>query len=75
MSLPRYKAKRDASEPAIVKALEGMGCSVWRMDTPCDLLVGFAGKNHLAECKSSSSTILGAVKPSGYCVIWTMLRR
>jgi hypothetical protein len=52
MSLPRFKAKRDASEKAIVKALEGMGCSVWRMDTPADLLVGFMGRNHICECKS-----------------------
>jgi hypothetical protein len=52
VSLPRYKAKRDASEKAIVKALEGMGCSVWRMDTPCDLLIGFLGRNILAEVKT-----------------------
>lgn len=34
----RYDAKRDASEPKIVEALEAAGCIVYRQ-LPCDLLV------------------------------------
>jgi hypothetical protein len=52
VSLPRYKAKRDASEPAIVKALEGMGVFVWRLDTPVDLLCIYRGRVFLCEVKS-----------------------
>jgi hypothetical protein len=33
----RYDAKRDANEPDIVDALEGIGCQVWR-ELPVDLL-------------------------------------
>jgi hypothetical protein len=52
LSLPRFKAKRDASEPAIVKALEGMGVFVWRLDLPVDLLLIFRGRVLLAEVKT-----------------------
>jgi len=48
----RRAAKRDLSEPAIVKALEQAGVSVWRMDQPVDLLLGYRGKTVLAECKT-----------------------
>jgi Holliday junction resolvase len=53
MSLPRYAAKRDVSEPEIVSALEQCGFSVERLDKPVDLLVGFRGRMWLIECKSS----------------------
>lgn len=49
--IPR-RAKRDASEPEIVTALEQCGFSVVRQDKPTDLLVGFRGKCWLIECKS-----------------------
>lgn len=52
MSLPRYAAKRDVSEPEIVAALEQCGFSVERMDKPVDLLVGFRGRTWVVECKS-----------------------
>lgn len=52
MSLNRYAKKRDISEPEIVTALIGCGFSVERIDTPCDLLVGFRGRTFLVECKS-----------------------
>ena len=35
-----YKRARDANEPEIVEALEKHGATVWRLDTPVDLLVG-----------------------------------
>lgn len=50
----RYAARRDASEPAIVNLLKGLGFGVCRMDRPVDLLVSFRGKNYLIECKSGS---------------------
>jgi len=51
MVMPRHKPKRDASEPEIVQTLQALGCSVYRLDTPVDLLVGYRGATHLAECK------------------------
>ena len=51
--IPR-KAKRDASEPEIVSALQQCGFSVERMDKPVDLLVGFRGRTWLVECKSGT---------------------
>lgn len=51
MSLNRYAKRRDASEPAIVAALEKIGCGVIRLDE-IDLLVGYRGRNVLIECKS-----------------------
>jgi hypothetical protein len=52
MSLPRFKAKRDASEKAIVKALECMGVFVWRLDTPVDLLCIYRREVFLVEIKT-----------------------
>ena len=52
MTIHRRAAKRDMSEPEIVTALQQAGATVVRMDTPCDLLVGFKGQNLLAECKT-----------------------
>jgi hypothetical protein len=36
----RYRQRKDANQPEIVQALEAIGCSVWVMHQPCDLLVG-----------------------------------
>jgi len=47
-----YKNKRDASEPAIIAALESAGALVERMDKPCDLLVRVAGRTFLCEVKT-----------------------
>lgn len=52
MSLKRYAAKRDISEPEIVTILEGVGMSVVRLDKPLDLLCGYRGKTYLVECKT-----------------------
>jgi len=51
MSLHRYDAKRDANEPEIVKALEDKGLSVYRLNQPLDLLVGYNKRNYLVEVK------------------------
>lgn len=55
MSLARRAAKRDSSEPEIVATLEQCGFTVFRMNEPCDLLVGFRGKNFLVECKTDGT--------------------
>ena len=46
-----HRGQRDANEPDIVLALEQVGATVVRMDDPCDLLVGFRGRNYLFEVK------------------------
>jgi hypothetical protein len=51
MSLHRYDAKRDANEPEIVKAFQSKGISVYRLDRPLDLLLGYNKKNYLVEVK------------------------
>ncbi len=55
MSLPRYAQRRDANEPAIVRALEDIGCQVQRMGQPCDLLVRWRGVLHLLEIDNPES--------------------
>lgn len=57
-------AHRDASEPAIIKALRAVGASVWPIsgkDVP-DLLVGYKGLTYLLEVKSN----LTNTKKDGY---------
>ncbi len=48
----RRAAKRDMSEQCIVTVLRQLSMSVYRLDQPTDLLVGFRGVTHLVECKS-----------------------
>ena len=50
--MKRYAMARDENEPEIVKALESCGCAVFRLDTPCDLLVARGGVNILIEVKN-----------------------
>jgi len=52
MALSRYGNKRDANESHIFKALESIGCSVFRLDVPCDLLCGYRGRTYLLEVKN-----------------------
>jgi hypothetical protein len=37
--LRKYNAKRDANEGSIVRVFQDMGCLVFRLDRPADLLV------------------------------------
>lgn len=53
MSLARFAKKRDSAEPAIAKALEAVGCKVWKLDRPFDLLVGLGGRFVVLEVKSN----------------------
>lgn len=54
VTFSRRQAKRDASEPEIIRALERCGFSVFRLNQPVDLLVGYRGKTWLVECKSGN---------------------
>ena len=51
MSIPRY-AKRDIAEPEIIKALRLCGVTVYKIDLPVDLILGFRGRTYLCEVKS-----------------------
>lgn len=51
MSIHRRAAKRDANEPAIVEALEGMGAVVERTSKPLDLVVLVGSVIALADVK------------------------
>lgn len=44
--------KRDENESTIVDYLRKCGLSVYRLDQPLDLLIGFKGKTYLAEVKN-----------------------
>lgn len=59
MSLNRYAAKRDSSEPGIVEYLRIRGALVERVSgfrTP-DLLVGWCGRWLLMECKTEKAKL------------------
>lgn len=51
MSINRYDTKRDANEKPIVQMMRVMGATVYPLDQPLDLLVGWRGKTYLAEVK------------------------
>ena len=57
MKYKGYNAKRDANEPEIIAALEAIGCEVFRLDKPLDLLVGYRGKNWLIEVKTKKGRL------------------
>ena len=54
MSIHRRAARRDYSEPGIVRALTALGCSVQPLSGRgvCDLMVGLNGKTGLIEAKA-----------------------
>ena len=49
------RTRRDANETEIVQDLRKIGCSVFYLDNPVDLLVGHHGKNFLMEIKDPSN--------------------
>ena len=51
VSLNRYAKRRDANESEIVDALTAAGYDVLRIDTPCDLVVGWQAHNIFLEVK------------------------
>lgn len=48
----RRAARVDATQEQIVSALRAAGARVWVIGLPVDLLVGYAGRLMLMECKS-----------------------
>jgi hypothetical protein len=52
MSIKRWSTRKDASQRAIVEALEAVGCEVWIIERPCDLLTNFRGRWLPIECKT-----------------------
>jgi len=62
MSIHRYNARRDASEPAIVEYLQARGALVERVSARAlpDLLVGWCGRWILLEVKTGDA----GLKPS-----------
>jgi Holliday junction resolvase len=52
MSLARFAKRRDAAERDIVNALERVGCLVYRLDVPADLLVWWRERWYLLEVKT-----------------------
>lgn len=48
----RRAARVDATQGEIVAALRHIGADVWIIGLPVDLLVGYAGKTLLIECKT-----------------------
>jgi len=51
MALTRHANTRDGNEKNIVDALRQIGATIIRLDQPCDLLVGYRGRNYLIEVK------------------------
>ena len=56
MTLNRYATRRDENEKEIVAALESIGCTVYRLDAPVDLIVGYRARNILLEVKDGKKT-------------------
>jgi len=51
VALARFANTRDANESEIFDAWRRVGASVYRLDEPCDAIVGYRGKTFLAEIK------------------------
>ncbi len=50
----RYRQRKDRNQSEIVKALESIGCDVYVLHTPCDLLVCVGSRNLLLEVKDGA---------------------
>ena len=48
----RRAARRDENEKSIVEALRAVGATVYYLDEPCDLLIGYNGQTVLMELKN-----------------------
>jgi hypothetical protein len=51
----RKAARRDVGEKEIVEALRTRGATVYYLDDPCDLLIGYNNKTMLMEVKNPNS--------------------
>ena len=54
--MKKYANRRDANETEIIKALRDIGASVYQLDLPVDLLVGFRARNFLLEIKDGDKS-------------------
>lgn len=57
MSLNRWAKTRDQGEAAIILALRKHGASVYQLDRPVDLLVGYERQTFLLEVKQPSGKL------------------
>ena len=48
--------RKDLNQDDIVKALRRIGCTVYVIGRPLDLLVGYRGKNFVIDCKKPGFT-------------------
>lgn len=51
MSIYRRAARNDANQAAVIEALESIGCLVYAIRQPVDLIIGYGGMWMLAEVK------------------------
>lgn len=51
MSIHRRAARNDANQRAVIEAIEAIGCLVYVIRQPVDLLIGYRGRWVLAEVK------------------------
>ena len=58
----RSTGNADANQPAIIEALEKIGCKVYDIDRPVDLLVEFRGLWVLMEVKTKKGTLKDSQK-------------
>lgn len=52
---PKYAKRADGNQRDVIAALEKIGCSVYIVGRPVDLLVGFRHFNFLIECKTTET--------------------
>jgi len=57
MSINRFSKRRDFNEPEIIARFKELGCTVYRIDLPCDLLVFKDGTVKLAEVKQPNGSL------------------
>ena len=62
---PRYAARADSTQPAIVDALRAVGATVLHIREPFDILVRYRNRLYMMDCKTPKSKA-GAIrkKPS-----------
>jgi hypothetical protein len=52
VSIKRWATRKDAVQKDIISALEAVGCEVWVIEKPVDLLTLFRGQWMPLECKT-----------------------
>jgi hypothetical protein len=66
----RLAARKDLNEAEIVAALRAAGATVWVIELPVDLLVGYKNRTLLMECKSDSKKKLTKLQ-TDFFANWT----